>query len=332
MLRQLKMKSNLLIFVVLSMSFILTACQPKSTMLTEESSTGATEATSLTETSGETDVSVEPQAASTEDSGTAVSPNNSDANPLTPEPIPTTFTTNDGVELQGIFYPAATTNAPLIVLMHWAQGDQNDWTAIAYWLQNRGYETGIPAEGPTWLDPTWFPDISPDFSFNVFTFTFRGCKNGCSSFDSEGWRKDVEAAMTYVIGIENVDLSRVLTIGASIGADGAAYGCHFYNSELGGCQGAFSLSPGGYLTIPYAQEVASLNNELIPRPAWCLYSAGNSESAAACGEATGSLYLALEYPGSLHGMDLIARDVDPNPLDKILEFIHQYLQCDLCSI
>ena len=38
--------------------------------------------------------------------------------------------------------------------------------------------------------------------------------------------------MIHLIGIENVDLSRVLTIGASIGADGAVYGCHFYNSEL----------------------------------------------------------------------------------------------------
>ncbi len=264
--------------------------------------------------------------------GTFISPENSDLNPLPPDPVPMTFMTSDGLELQGTFYPAETTNAPLIVLMHWAKGDQNDWRAIAFWLQNRGVQVDVPADGEPWLDPSWFPEISADFSFNVFTFTFRDCEGGCRRFDNQGWLQDVEAAMTYVIGIENVDLSRVLTIGASIGGDGAAYGCHFYNSELGGCQGAFSISPGGYLTLPYPQEVTSLDGELISRPAWCLYSVEDAEAATACQEASGSLYQATEYPGSLHGMDLIDPAVDPNPLDKILEFIHQYLQCDVCSI
>jgi dienelactone hydrolase len=326
MVRQTKMKSNLLIAVLLMLSFILAACQPQSAAPTETTTSGETESQSTTE------AVVETQAVTMEEPGTAIAPEGSDQNPLPSDPVPMTFTTNDGVELQGTFYPAKTTNDPLIVLFHWARGDQNDWRAIAYWLQNRGVQVDVPADGSPWLDPSWFPEMTADFSFNVFTFTFRGCEGGCSGINSEGWRQDVEAAMTHVIGIENVDLSRVMTIGASIGGDGAAYGCHFYNSELGGCQGAFSLSPGGYLTVPYAQEVANLDGELVARPAWCLYSEGDSESATACQEATGSLYLALEYPGSLHGMDLIDPSVDPNPLDKVLEFIHQYLQCDACSV
>jgi hypothetical protein len=332
MVRQLKVKFNFLMVLLVAFSLMLTACQPDATTPNEASTGKMTESSSTTEADGETSATMETQTATMEETGTVVSPENTDLNPLPPDPVPMTFAASDGEELQGIFYPAETTDAPLIVLFHWARGDQKDWEAIAYWLQNRGNQVIDPAESPTWRDSSWFPDISPDFSFNVFTFTFRGCDGGCQSFNSQDWRLDVEAAMTYVIGIENVDLSRVLTIGASIGGDGAAYGCHFYNSELGGCQGAFSISPGGYLTVPYAQEVASLDGELIPRPAWCLYSEGDSDSATACQEATSSLYLAVEYSGSLHGMNLITPDVDPNPLDQILEFIHQYLQCDICSV
>jgi hypothetical protein len=143
---------------------------------------------------------------------------------------------------------------------------------------------------------------------------------------------DVEAAMTHIIKIENVDLSKVLTIGASIGADGAAYGCHYYNSELGGCQGALSLSPGGYLGVPYADEVANLEAELLARPAWCLYAEGDAEAAGACESASGDLFRATAYTDSAHGMALIEPDQEPNPLDLILDFIEQYLQCDACSI
>jgi pimeloyl-ACP methyl ester carboxylesterase len=254
------------------------------------------------------------------------------ANPLLADPVAMSFTARDGVELQGTFYPAAEINAPVIVLLHWAPGDQSDWRAIAAWLQNRGLEVEPGGANEPWLDPSWFPEFAEEYSFNVFTFTFRGCEGGCQSFDREGWRLDVEAAMTEVIRMEDINRSQVLTIGASIGADGAAYGCHFYNTELGGCQGAFSLSPGSYLDILYMQEVASLEAELISRPAWCLYAEGDGESAEACLEATGTLYRAVEYSGSLHGMRLINPEQAPNPLSLILDFIHDYLQCDICAL
>lgn len=332
MVRQIKHQLNLLIISLLALSFVLTACQPSSSTPAEAVSSDGSGSISTTEAAREADSIMETQAVTLEEAGPFLATENSVLNPLPADPVSMTFMTRDGVELAGTLYPAETTNAPLIVLMHWAIGDQGDWRAIASWLQNRGVQVDVPAGGKPWLDPSWFPVISADSSFNVFAFTFRDCEGGCQAFDREGWLLDVEAAMTYVIGIENVDLSKVLTIGASIGADGAAYGCHFYNGELGGCQGALSLSPGGYLTVPYPQEVASLDGELIARPAWCLYSADDAESATACKEATGSLYRAIEYPGSLHGMDLIDPAVDPNPLDEVLEFIHQFLQCDVCSI
>ena len=282
--------------------------------------TAETESIDLTET-------VEPdQAEATEAVSIA------DENPLPADPIPMTFTARDGVDLAGTFYPAATLNAPVIVLMHWAPGDQSDWRAIAAWLQNRDLQVEPGGANEPWLDPSWFPTFEDNFSFNVFTFTFRGCEGGCTTFDREGWKLDVEAAMAQVIQMKDIDHSQVLTIGASIGADGAAYGCHSYNNQLGGCQGAFSLSPGGYLDIPYAQEVANLEDELVGRPAWCLYAEGDSESADACLEASGPLYRAVDYLGNPHGMRLISPEQDPNPLDLILDFIREYLKCDMCSL
>lgn len=321
------MKKNALIklfILAVGLSLILTACKggTETGAVTEEPSAAADDLPAETDESdglGEASTA----APSTEDST---------MNPLPAEPITQTFTASDGTELEGTFYPAATTDAPLLVLMHWAPGDQSDWRAIAAWLQNRGLQPDTGNNGEAWLDSSWFPVLLDDVTFNVFTFTFRGCEGGCQEFNREGWKLDVEAAMHQIIGIENVDLSQVLTIGASIGADGAAYGCHFYNTELGGCLGAFSISPGGYLMIPYPDEVALLENELLPRPAWCLYSAGDSVSAAACQDASGQLYQATEYDGSAHGMSLIDPDVQPNPLDELLRFIELYLDCDVCSL
>ena len=313
---------NLLI-VLVGLSLLLTACKAgvETGVGTEEPST-ATEALTEVVAGGETEEAITSVPLTEEDN----------TNPLPADPITQTFTASDGTELEGTFYPAATIDAPLVVLMHWAPGDQSDWQAIAAWLQNRGLQTVAGNSGEAWLDSSWFPVLLDDVTFNVFTFTFRGCEGGCQEFNREGWKLDVEAAMLHIIGIEDADLSKVLTVGASIGADGAAYGCHFYNSELGGCLGAFSLSPGGYLTLSYADEVALLENELLPRPAWCLYSAGDSESSAACQEAEGQLYLATEYEGTAHGMSLISPDVDPNPLDELLRFIEMYLDCDVCSL
>lgn len=320
-----KLKSKrfvMVLFVVLSL--VLAACQQQTVIETE-----APQPIDETEAA--------PDAASTEDetedevievpATEAILPN-----PLPADPVAQTFTASDGTVLEGTFYPAATINAPVIVLMHWAPDDQSSWLAIAAWLQNRGLQQDFEAGGDPWLDASWFPVLYGDVSFNVFTFTFRGCEGGCMMFDPDGWKLDVEAAMLHILEIKNVDLTKVITVGASIGADGAAIGCHYYETGWGGCLGAFSISPGGYLTVPYADEVAQLENEMLPRPAWCLYSTGDSESAAACQDVEGWLYQSVVYEGSAHGMRLIRPEVDPAVLEKLLAFIELYLGCDVCAL
>ncbi|MEA3326107.1 MAG: hypothetical protein U9R53_02185 [Chloroflexota bacterium] len=251
-------------------------------------------------------------------------------NPLPADPIAQTIQTNDGVELTGFFYPAAEIDAPLLVLFHWALGDQRDWLVIAPWLQNRGYQPELHETASPWLDSSWFPAMPEDVSFNVFTFTFRGCEGGCQQFDREGWLLDVEAVMDHVAALENVDLSQLAAIGASIGSDGAAYGCHYFNEENGVCQGALSNSPGGYLTIPYPDEVSNLGNEDPPKLAWCVYSSGDSKSANACENTSGDHYQTTVYTDSAHGMAMFEPTRDPNPMEIIMEFLTQIGICETC--
>ena len=59
-------------------------------------------------------------------------------NPLPADPIRVEFKTEDDVTLVGYYYPAAITPAPVVVLMHWMEGDQTDWIKVGMvsWLQN----------------------------------------------------------------------------------------------------------------------------------------------------------------------------------------------------
>jgi glutaminyl-peptide cyclotransferase len=266
-----------------------------------------------------------------EETREATTPTENKIEPLPPEPIEGSFQTSDGIALSSTFYPAKTVDAPLIVLFHWARGDQAEWAAIAPWLQNRDFQPNLVPNGSPWLDPSWFPTIPEEESFNVFTFTFRGCEGGCQVFNREGWLLDIEAAMAFVADLENVDLSRVATMGASIGADGAAYGCYVYNRDYGGCQGALSLSPGGYLTFTYAQEVAYLASETPPTPAWCLYSVGDSASARACEAASGEGYRTIAYADNAHGFAMLEPNREPNPLDLTLDFLNETGLCPSCK-
>lgn len=232
---------------------------------------------------------------------------------LPPEPQRVEFQAADGQQLEGLYYPAAVNPAPAVVLMHWAPGDQRDWAAIVPWLQNRGVAVE-PGSAP-WLDPTWFPPMLEGVSFAVFTFNFRGCEGGCKSFDRAGWLLDAQAAMATVKTLPGVDATRIAAIGASIGADGAADAC----GE--GCLGALSLSPGDYLTVPYADAVAAMQKADPPKPAWCLAAQGDTPSALACRAATGEHYRAFTYPGNEHGLMLLQPGMDPETMGLILDFL-----------
>ncbi len=250
---------------------------------------------------------------------------------LPPQPRALKFQTTDGAAtLDGTFYPAANKGAPVIVLMHWAGGDQSDWIEIAFWLQNRGLGGKTPnPRNYAWLDSSWFPPMLKGQSLNVLAFSFRGCDaTGCKGGSPREWWIDANSAMKAATELEGVDPNRIAAIGASIGADGAVDGCFWLNAAPktlvpnGKCLGAMSLSPGSYLTVPYAQAVKPLQDEQPAKPVWCLYGEQDRGSAPACKAASGSAYRAISYGNvATHGMQLIAPKIQPDTMQLILDFL-----------
>ncbi len=248
--------------------------------------------------------------------------------PLDALPMEVGIRTEDGVDLKGFYYPAAVNPAPIVVLMHWVNSDQNDWLQVALWLQNRGM-TGSGDEGyyGDWHDPSWFPVVPANRSYGVLIFSYRYCTGiyGCNQIDEAGWLLDSKAAIAQAASLPGVDPQKIVAIGASIGADGAADACAWLNDQFNGafCVGALSLSPGNYLTVDYAMAVESLESDTPPVPAWCLYATDDEPAKMQCTWAIGTLYRAYEYPSNNHGMQLLMPSLDPMPMLLILDFLYQ---------
>ncbi len=165
-----------------------------------------------------------------------------------------------------------------------------------------------------------YPAMPEGTSFGVFIFDYRGF--GDSQLENkwypDGWRMDALAAVKMGQTLPGIDPGMVVSIGSSIGADGAVIGCET------GCLGAVSLSPGGYLGIGYAEGVSVL--DLISAPVLCFASEGDGESAPTCQQPVGEFYEFIIYPGSDHGDELLVPGRDPEIGQLIQEFLFQVFQ------
>jgi hypothetical protein len=242
---------------------------------------------------------IEPEAQTTEEEEDPIQPE-----VLPPDPQMIEFQASDGATLYGTYYPAAVENAPLVIMMHWARGDQTDWIPYALWMQNRG---PVPED----LD---FEALPPDFSLAVFTFDFRGFGQSPGEGNPENWLLDAMAAVQTARQLPGVNPARSANIGASIGADGAADACDQ------DCLGVLSISPGNYLTVAYAVRVT----EILPRPVRCLASQGDQPSADTCANAgPGDNYEGIVLEGNAHGMDLLEED---DPVFNLEGFFLEFLE------
>lgn len=283
------MKKQYLPTIVLVLAILLSGCNSNQPAATETTQPIA----EITEDSPE------PVVQDTEEAQDAPQPVILPADPQTIE-----FQADDGATLIGTYYPAAVENAPLIIMFHWARGDQTDWIPYALWMQNR-------EPVPEALD---FEALPPEFSFAVFTFDFRGFGQSTGEGTPENWLMDAMAAVEAARGLPGVDPSRTANIGASIGADGAADSCD------SACLGAMSISPGNYLTLAYADRVT----EILPRPVRCLASQGDQPSASTCGNTgPGDNYEGIVLEGDAHGMDLLDED---DPVFNLEGFFLEFLE------
>ncbi len=320
-----------LLLLVLAAAVALTACQGQTAEETAAPPPAASTATAIPPTA----TPIPPTATATP--VPTVQP---------PEPQRITFEGEHGM-MVGYYYPAAEINAPVVVLMHWAPGDQTDWCAIAPWLQNRADENPAPSErcaaaledgGHPWLDASWFPPLPEGRSYAVFTFDFPGFgeSQGTGYQDSTvalsgsrsrgNWnisRHDIQAAVETAAALPGVDPRRVILSGASIGADASATGCLLYNELYdGGCQGTFAFSPGDYLGESFVENTKTLEEKFPEVEQWCAHA-----SEPQCGDAKDFLDQRILFPYG-HGMELFAPQVYPMSPGRdatVMDFFVEFL-------
>ncbi|MFL7812267.1 MAG: hypothetical protein AB8I40_01165 [Anaerolineales bacterium] len=238
-----------------------------------------------------------------------------------PDPVMIEFQAADGELLQGTYYPGSENPSPVIVLMNWARGDQSDWDPIARWLQGRGTLVREPDYNRSWKSSDWYPELDLNIPLGVFTFDFRNCHEGCQAYQPAGWLLDAQAAMQAAAGLEGIDPERMITAGASIGADAALDSCAWLNqNQLGTCLGSFTLSPGSFLTESYRVRVVQLRSIVPDAPVYCLYGLRDDASVETCEGAPDVLPVNYGYVEK-HGMELIQPGQNPDPLMLLQEFI-----------
>jgi hypothetical protein len=271
---------------------------------------------------------------------------------LPADPQAVEITTSDSRTLVGEYYPAKVNPAPILVLMHWAGGDRLDWQVIAPWLQNRPDERlpgGFEEAVPTWMQRTWFPALLPEASFGVLIFDYSCFGESECTNSGDAWLQDSLAAVMFASTLEGANPLHILTMGASIGADGAVDGCYLFNEAVasgeaaGRCVGALSLSPGDFLTteFTYAEASQALNGE--DNFVYCLAAEGDTFAWAACEtlqalEPFGELDFTFQYAGDFHGMFLVDPEltsIDPdngqNALQILLEFLEAATQLPVAA-
>jgi len=84
---------------------------------------------------------------------------------------------------------------------------------------------GIPAVpfNPTERGYSELADRVVSEGFVVLTFNFRGAGLSEGDFDMRGWVRDLSQVVTYMVGLEEVDASRVFLLGFSGGAAASLY-------------------------------------------------------------------------------------------------------------
>jgi dienelactone hydrolase len=221
------------------------------------------------------------------------------------EPTRVEFEADDGTMLVGTFWAPAEPSAPGVLLMHWARGDRTDWYPIATLLQGRAIaEYASAMQAPP--------------GYAVFAFDFRGYGESGGEQDWPSNVADAREALEVFRSQPGVDPDAIFMVGASIGSDAAVDAC----GE--GCIGAVSLSPGGFLGIPYLEALVALGG----KPVLCVAAEGDSPSHSACrsGEELGlGDYRVHIYTGSAHGMQMFdITDQTPALTDLLFAWLAEH--------
>jgi hypothetical protein len=208
---------------------------------------------------------------------------------LPTEPEDIAFKAEDGQELMGTYYPPPLPSPLTVVYFPWVRGDRHDWNTLVTFLPQP------PSDG-------------------VFSITARGCEEGCGEdWDRADWLLDYPAALHAAKELPCADQNQLVTIGSSVGADGAIYAC----GKDERCIGALAFSPKGYLDIPYADEVAFMVEQ--GKYVWAVSAQSDSGALRLDHPEWSDYYHEIILPGEAHGNQLY------NPFTG--QLIQDFMEC-----
>lgn len=206
-------------------------------------------------------------------------------------------------ELPGLYYPPTQSDALLVVFLHSARNDMSEWRDTAARLHKLGY--------------------------GALTVTYSGCQPapvGCPMTPPkewffptmpETWLFDSMMVLSQISELTGIPTSRIVVIGASIGADGAIIACAEF-----ACAGALALSPGNFLALSGAPDTTfpgALKQLVKHNPQAIVWCVANEKESSVCKKAEsagGANYRAIEIPGGGHGSELV--DADARVIQEFL--------------
>jgi len=251
--------------------------------------------------------------------------------PPAAEPQVIEFSSEDGLQLAGTFYPASINPAPVVVLMHEGLGNQSQVEALALWMQNRPDEVDAGPTGLTVYD--WMPEFPPEIgSLAVFTFDMRGHGKSEGPLPPPGqplpYLMDARAALALAKTLEGVDPHQVVPIGASMFAEAGLLGClslegtTILPEQTGNdCIATLAISPFGFYNIPFDQAADALFNAVDRSTVWCLH-AEQDINPETCRAIDGKdRARAVIYPGDTHGVEFFQPGLDPEFGQILVEFL-----------
>lgn len=147
------------------------------------------------------------------------------------------FPTTDGEQLNGWFVPAPT-------------GSAGEPAPTVLWFHGNGGNLGNRASDVLWLNRR--------LNTNVFIFDYRGYGRSTGSPTEQGVYLDSRAALTYLLGRDDVDQGKIVFLGRSLGCAVAV--------ELASAVSAHNFPAGLILISPFThtKDMARVHNRLNP--------------------------------------------------------------------